>query len=1004
LLKTRRLVLRMETEVLDFKKIEEKWQKRWEEAKIFEADVEQSKPKFFITVAYPYVNAPQHIGHGRTYSLTDTYARYKRMRGFNVLYPQGFHYTGTPILAMAKRVANKDNELMKEFQGIYHIPADVVETFTDPLTLANYFHNELKLGMKEMGYSVDWRREFTTIDPIYKKFIQWQFRKLSEKGYLVQGTHPVGWCPSDNGPVGMHDTQGDVEPEITEVSLVKFKLDDDLIVPVTTYRPETLFAVTNIWVNPDVEYQVALVNGEKWIASRECYEKLKYQARRIDFSNQRTVHGSELVGRTVSNPLTGHKSIILPASFVDPKTGTGLVMSVPGHAPYDYLALVDLKKDEELEKLSKRYGLDASKVKEISPISMVRVSGYSELPAKDVVQRMNIKSQMDPKAEAATKEVYMKEFNEGIMKDNTGKYAGMKVSIAKDQVKSDLEKLGSAEKFYELTNSPIYCRCKTECVVKVVENQWFINYGDPKWKQTVREQLEVMRIVPEELRQEYRNVVDWLKYRACARRHGLGTNLPQEPDWIIESLSDSTIYMAYYTIANYIRKLKLSERQFSDDVFNYLFLGEGNSTSLAKKAGLPATTLKSMRNEFLYWYPLDSRHSGSDLVPNHLTFFIFNHVAIFPEKLWPKQIVNNGMVQMEGKKMSKSIGNTIPIRDAIKRYGADTIRIAVLGSAELLSDANFSNSIADTLRDRLQKFYDFVAEIASTKPARPNSPKGPRDDALANIDKWMLSTLQNRISQATDAMEKCQVREAIQQSFFMIDIDLAWYLRRINAEKNARGASNSDSSSPNPILARLAETWIRLLAPFAPHVCEEAWEKLVGKGLVSVAEWPVPDKTLIDLEAEEKETYLMRVLEDTREIIKVTNIRPKKVYYYVPPKWMYEVYKIMLDASTKGGSTSIGALIKESLSRASAKGHEKQVTKFIQSAYNTIKTMPRSILERRLKAELDEGSVLREAANFIGNQFSAEVEVSVADEKQIHDPTKKAPLSQPYRPSIYISG
>jgi leucyl-tRNA synthetase len=995
----------MTAHILDFKKVEEKWQKRWEDASIFQADVDPSKPKFFITVAYPYVNAPQHIGHGRTYSLTDAYARYKRMRGFNVLYPQGFHYTGTPILAMAKRVANKDNELIKEFQGIYHVPPDVIQSFGDPLTLANYFHNELKLGMKEMGYSVDWRREFTTIDPVYKKFIQWQFRKLSEKGYLVQGTHPVGWCPSDNGPVGMHDTQGDVEPEIAEVSLVKFRLDDGIVLPVTTYRPETLFGVTNIWVNPDVEYQIAVVNGEKWVASKECYEKLKYQARRIDFSNQKAVPGSELVGRMVSNPLTGNRSLVLPASFVDPKTGSGLVMSVPGHAPYDYLALVDLKKEKELEKLSERYGLDPSKIKQISPISMVKISGYSDFPAADVVQRMNIKSQMDPKAEAATKEIYLKEFNEGVMKDNTGKYAGMRVSIAKDQVKSDLEQEGAAEKFYELTNSPIYCRCRTECVVKVVENQWFINYGDAGWKKTVREQLERMRIIPEDLRQEYKNVIDWLRYRACARKQGLGTNLPQEPGWIIESLSDSTIYMAYYTIAKYIGEQNLVERQFNDDIFNYLFLGEGNPVSLAKKASLPVSTLRSMRNEFVYWYPLDSRHSGSDLVSNHLTFFIFNHVAIFPENLWPRQIVNNGMVQMEGKKMSKSIGNTIPIRDAIRRYGADTIRIAVLGSAELLSDANFSNSIADTLRERLQKFYDFVIGVAGTKSSVSRSPKTRSSTALTNIDKWILSTLQNRIIQATEAMEKCQVREAIQQSFFMIDIDLGWYLRRISADKSVRkNGDGSDASSANHVLGELAETWIRLLAPFAPHICEEAWEKLGGKGFVSKAAWPVSDKSLINVEAEEEESYLMSVLEDTREIIKVTNIKPKKIFYYVSPKWMYDVYRIMLDKALRGGSTSMGDLIKESLSRGFAKGNEKAISKFIQGTYNSIiKTMPKSLVQRRLKVEFDEGSVLRQAGTFIRNQFSADVEVSAADEKEIPDPARKAALAQPYRPSIYIS-
>jgi leucyl-tRNA synthetase len=995
----------MATSELNFRTIENKWQKRWEEARIFEADVDASKPKFFITVAYPYVNAPQHIGHGRTYGLTDVYARYKRMRGFNVLYPQGFHYTGTPILGMAKRVAKQDSEIIDEFNRIFHIPLDVIKQFSDPLTLAKYFHNELKLGMKEMGYSIDWRREFTTIDPIYSKFIQWQFRKLSSRGHLVKGTHPVGWCPSDRNPVGQHDTQGDVEPEIAEVTLLKFKLSNGIMLPVATYRPETIFGVTNIWINPDIDYYVVNVNDEKWLASKECFEKLKYQSKKVDDSKGRTIRGSSLIGEAALNPETDKSCLVLPASFVDPKTGTGVVMSVPGHAPYDYLALRDLKRADVLEGMSKQYGLDPSKIKQISPVSIVKVSGYSDCPAVDVVERMNVKSQTDPKAEEATKEVYLKEFNEGIMKENTGKYAGMRVSEAKDQVKADLEKKGTAEKFYELT-SPVRCRCGSECVVKVLENQWFINYGDAEWKKAVSQHLEQMRIVPDELRQEYRNTIDWLKYRACARQSGLGTKLPQAPDWTIESLSDSTIYMAYYTISKYIRSHDLKEEQFNDSVFDYVFLGNGKLDKLTREVELPKSLLQSMRSEFLYWYPLDSRHSGTDLIPNHLTFFIFNHVAIFPKVHWPRQIVSNGMVLMEGKKMSKSIGNIIPIRDAVKRYGADIIRIAVLGSAELLSDANFSNSLADTIRERLERFHNFVVEVASK---RPNVGKGAGTKQfmpLLNIDRWMLSVLQYRIAKATEAMENCEVREGIQQSFFLLDLDLNWYMKRISAEQVGKGDNDGKrATAVNNVLANVVDAWLRLLAPFAPHICEEAWEKFNGKGFVSTTGWPSPNEKLADMAAEEQENYVMRVSEDTREIIRVTNIKPKRIFYYTSPEWMHDVYKLMLEATSKDGTADVGSVIRGIMSKPFAKGKEKAISKFIQSAYNsTIKIMPRHLVERRIKAEFDEKSILGDALTFLKNQFTAELKVFDAEDKDIYDPAKKSSVAQPYRPSIYIEG
>jgi leucyl-tRNA synthetase len=321
----------------------------------------------------------------------------------------------------------------------------------------------------------------------------------------------------------------------------------------------------------------------------------------------------------------------------------------------------------------------------------------------------------------------------------------------------------------------------------------------------------------------------------------------------------------------------------------------------------------------------------------------------------------------------------------------------------LLSDANFSNSIAESLRERLQKFYDFVVGIASSRSQHVNRSKTSSRISLTNMDKWVLSTLQNRIMQATEAMEKCQVREAIQQSFFMIDIDLAWYLRRISAGKRVGGSGKPGADSTSLVLTKIAETWTRLLAPFAPHICEEAWEKLGGKGFVSGAAWPAPDKKMIDIEAEEKENYLMSVLDDTKEIIKVTNIKPRKIYYYVSAKWMSEAYRIMLEAALKGESTSVGSLIKESMSKPFARGNERAISKFIQGSYNsTMATIPKSMVERRLKAEFDEGPVLKEAAGFIGKQFSADVKVFAADDKRIEDPGNKASKTQPYRPSIYI--
>ena len=138
---------------INWNEIESKWRERWNETKDFETNP-NDKPKKFITVAYPYPNSPQHIGHGRTYTIADIHARLYRMRGYNVLFPMGFHYTGTPILGMARRVESNDKEIIDGLRDIYHVPEEAIKTFVEPIKIADYFHEEIKAGMIEMGLSL----------------------------------------------------------------------------------------------------------------------------------------------------------------------------------------------------------------------------------------------------------------------------------------------------------------------------------------------------------------------------------------------------------------------------------------------------------------------------------------------------------------------------------------------------------------------------------------------------------------------------------------------------------------------------------------------------------------------------------------------------------------------------------------------------------------------------------------------------------------------------------
>jgi leucyl-tRNA synthetase len=967
------------------RKTEQKWQKKWEKAKVFEADPDPAKPKCFITVAYPYPNSPQHIGHGRTYTLADVHARYMRMRGYNVLLPMAFHYTGTPVLAMAKRLADNDKGLISDFVNVYRVPKEKLKDLADPMMMARYFHREIKSGMKEIGYSIDWRREFTTIDPQYNRFIEWQFQKLRQGGYITRGSHPVGWCPRDGNPVGQHDTVGDVEPEIGEFTVIKFR-QDDLVYPTATLRPETIFGVTNIWLNPKSKYVRANVDGEQWIISREAAEKLTYLNRKVKVSA--TLEGKELIGKYVENPATNTKIPILPADFVDPKNATGVVMSVPAHAPYDYVALENIRKTPDR---LREYGMTPQTIDSVRPIGMIEVPGYSEIPAADAVRKLKIQEQTDPKLEEATKEVYRHEYHNGKLKPNTGKYSGTSVAKAKDTVKQDLIEQGKATTMYELLNRPVYCRCKTECIVKIFEDQWFIDYGKPEWKAEAHKNLDEMEILPEELRQEFSNVIDWLHEKACARKSGMGTRLPWDKEWIIESLSDSTIYMAYYTIVEHIRANKIQPSQLTDEVFDHILLGKGNAEEVAKKAKLKADVLEKMRKEFTYFYPLDSRHSGRDLVPNHLTFMIFNHTAIFPEKLWPRQIATNGSVMMQGAKMSKSFGNIIPLREALAKFGADAVRLSVMSTAELLQDADFSPTIARSMQERLERLRRFISKLTRIPP------KGRTTSlSMTAIDRWMLSRLQEHIRKATEAMDKLAVRKAIHGVMYELDQDFQWYQRRTPEHDAKRKATIAS------VHRQVTEAQVRMLAPIAPHTCEELWQMMGGKGFVSTAPWPIPDESKVDIQAEENETLINSVLEDTLNITRATGATPKKICYYVAASWKWQAWLKALEKSVSAKVTQKD-LMKELMAKPELRAQAEKVAKFTGQIADDLNRMAEERKKRLLQIKLmNETQALKEAKNFFEKELNAEVNIYDEEDPERYDPKSRAQLAKPYRPAIYI--
>ncbi len=829
---------------MDFKKTEKKWQDKWAKAKIFEANVEPKKKKFFTSIIIPYVNGNIHIGHTFTYVRIDAYARFKRMQGFNTLLAQGFHATGEPILGAIERLKKNDKSQIDTFK-MYGATTKDLENFKKRGAefTAKFWMEKIIESSKMIGFSVDWRRKFiTAVDPAFNRFIEWQYNTLRKKGYVIQGTHPVIWCPHDQSPTGDHDRLKGEGESPTEFVILKFKLESGEILPCATLRPETIYGVTNLWINPKAEYVKIKMNKEIWIVSKEAVEKFKDQLKNVELLGK--VNAKSLT--EVYNPVTKNKIPIFPAEFVDPATATGIVMSVPSHAPYDYVAL------KELGKLSL-----------IKPISVVKVE-KSEHLAIEVSEKMGIKSTKEiEKLEEATSQVYKKEYHTGILGEICGKNAGKKVSEAKDELIRDFIDENSADKMWETSNL-VVCRCTNRCHVKILENQWFLKFSDKEWKGKVKKCIAQMKFYPEEARVQFLNTVDWLDDKACARKSGLGTRLPWDKEWIVETLSDSVIYMAYYAIARIINENKIPAEKLTDNIFDYVFLGKGNLKEISKKSKLSEKLIQEMHEEFEYFYPLDMRNSAKELVQNHLTYALFHHVAIWDDsKYWPKTYGVNGFVTISREKMAKSKGNIIPIKDLVGKYGADLVRINIVTSNENMDDADWKEDSLKTFSSRLLTLENLVKNF---KKAKRNS--------VTDLDKYMQSAIQNCIKGTTENYEVMKFRSCAQFSIFQLFNELNYYIERCVGIKNCNKV----------ILKEVISNILKLIAPFTPHIGEELWNQIGNKDFISLAPWPTFDEKKIDKNILELENIFKKTIEDLNQVLKLAGKKNKAYLYFVTDK------------------------------------------------------------------------------------------------------------------------
>ena len=610
----------------------------------------------------------------------------------------------------------------------------------------------------------------------------------------------------------------------------------------------------------------------------------------------------------------------------------------------------------------------------MEPIPVCTLKGYGEIPAADIIERLGITDQNDEKLSEATNELYKQQHSKGTIIESIPDFGGMKVRFAREELKEKLINENMATIMYDFAERPVVCRCGNNCVVKIMDDQWFMKYGDEEWTEKTLEVLEGETIIPKELKNNFDYYINWLDDWACSRKVGLGTRLPWDNQWLIEPLTDSTIYMSYYSIAKYLRDMN------PDDLTIPFF----DKVLLNKDSGeitVPEEKVKEIQDEFNYWYPLDWRLSAKDLVGNHLSFLMFAHSAIYPKEKWPKGTVVFGMGLLEGNKMSSSKGNVILLRDAIRDYTADVVRLFLMASAEPWQDFDWREKEVLGTKRRLEWFREFAARIEEIKGSKLDLSNIEEVELTRTIDLWMMSQLNEHIKKSTEALEVFQTRQALQESLFLLKKDVDHYLYRV------KHLLDSQDPAIIYVLSTVLEAWIRLLAPFTPHTSEELWSTYGGEGFVSEAAWPEADETSISPEIEKSEELVENIIKDIAHIKQMVGDEVEKIHIYLAPDWKWELYKI----ADEVGKPDIGQIMGRAIG-ANIYDDKKEIAM-------VAKKIGKEITKTRYIGKIDEEEILTDALDYIKEECGNEVIIHTDDS---YDPQNKAKNAMPYKPAIFM--
>lgn len=742
----------------------------WKKAEIYEKSLKEGAPFFVLHDGPPYANGDIHIGHALNKILKDIILKYKRLRGYNAPYIPGWDTHGLPI---EWKIMEELGEKAKNMTPL--------QIRQECKKYALKWVEKQKEGFKRLGILGNWDNPYITLRPEYEAEQLKVFKEIYENGYIYKGLKPVYWSPTTETALA----EAEIEyKDVTSHSIyVKFEGEKDLTdklgvdeasILIWTTTPWTLPANLGVFLHPEFDYGLYKTEKGNLVVAKDLAEDV-FKTLDLSYELLKEFKGTELEYTHYQHPFLDRKGLVMNADYVTIDAGTGAVHTAPGHGADDY-------------NYSLKYNIGI-----LSPVD-----------------------------------------DKGHMTKEAGKYEGMFYAKASKAIVEDLTESGHMLYHTTFVHSyPHDWRSKKPVIFRATE-QWFISIDESDIRENALKALENVEFVP-----------SWGKNR-------IGSMLETRPDWTIsrQRVWGVPIPLFYNRATDEViyepeimdRIIELVKKEGTDIWWKYE-AKEIIGDELLEKYNLKDVDIRKERSIMDVWFdsgvshrsvlvprnlprPADLYLEGSDQHRGWFQSSLLTSIASTKDAPYKRILTHGFTMDGQGRKMSKSLGNTILPKDITEKYGADILRLWV-SSVDYREDVRISENILQQMSDA----YRRIRNTARFLMGNLNNFDYANDKVdykdMFEIDKWAMHKLEELKEKTTEYYDKYEFYSLFQEITYFCSMEMSsFYLDIVKDRLYCEGTTSIERRSAQTVLTEVLKVLVRIISPVLSFTADEIWERI----------------------------------------------------------------------------------------------------------------------------------------------------------------------------------